>query len=125
MRVAYVEWPDGLSATGTAWGELKGSVTAAAPDILVTNELPFGPWIAEGSSFSEAEASLSIRAHEDGLQALTGLGVPAVISSRPARNGNRLANEAFVMESGAVRSLHRKQYFPNEPGWFESEWFAG
>jgi N-carbamoylputrescine amidase len=21
--------------------------------------------------------------------------------------------------------LHRKQYFPNEPGWFESEWYSG
>jgi N-carbamoylputrescine amidase len=21
--------------------------------------------------------------------------------------------------------LHRKQYFPNEPGWFEGEWYAG
>jgi N-carbamoylputrescine amidase len=40
-------------------------------------------------------------------------------------NGKRLANEAFVVENGAVRPLHRKQYFPNEPGWFESEWYAG
>ena len=40
-------------------------------------------------------------------------------------NGKRLANEAFVLESGAVRPLHRKQYFPNEPGWFESKWYSG
>jgi N-carbamoylputrescine amidase len=40
-------------------------------------------------------------------------------------NGKRLANEAFVLENGVVRPLHRKQYFPNEPGWFESEWYAG
>jgi N-carbamoylputrescine amidase len=53
------------------------------------------------------------------------LGVPAVVSSRPVRNGERLANEAFVLEKGCVRPLHRKQYFPNEPGWFEREWYAG
>jgi N-carbamoylputrescine amidase len=40
-------------------------------------------------------------------------------------NGKHLANEAFVLENGAARPLHRKQYFPNEPGWFESEWYAG
>jgi N-carbamoylputrescine amidase len=40
-------------------------------------------------------------------------------------NGNRLANEAFLLENGAARPLHRKQYFPNEPGWFENEWYAG
>jgi N-carbamoylputrescine amidase len=41
------------------------------------------------------------------------------------RNGARLANEAFALEDGRVRPLHRKQYFPSEPGWFESEWYAG
>jgi N-carbamoylputrescine amidase len=39
-------------------------------------------------------------------------------------NGKRLANEAFVLENGIVRPLHRKQYFPNEPGWFETAWYA-
>src|SRR5512132_3281375 len=125
MRIAFVEWPEGLSPEGAAWSDLDHSVAAAQPDILVTNELPFGPWIAEGATFSGAEADLSIRAHETGLKGLIDLGVRAVISSRPVRKGNRLANEAFVLEEGAVRSLHRKQYFPNEPGWFEGEWYAG
>jgi N-carbamoylputrescine amidase len=120
-----VEWPEGLSPAGAAWNELKRSVAAVHPDILVTNELPFGPWIAEGSTFSGAEANLSIRSHETGLKGLTDLGARAVISSRPVRKGSRLANEAFVLEDGAARPLHRKQYFPNEPGWFESEWYAG
>jgi len=125
MRIAFVEWPEGLSPAGATWSEIERSVAAAHPDILVTNELPFGPWIAEGAAFSEEEASLSVRSHEKGLEGLIGLGVPAIISSRPVRNGNRLANEAFVLENGAVRPLHRKQYFPNEPGWFESEWYSG
>jgi hypothetical protein len=107
------------------WGELKDSVTAARPDILVTNELPFGPWLADGAAFSEDEAHLSVRAHVKGLQGLIELDLPAVISSRPVWNGKRLTNEAFVLESGVVRSLHRKQYLPNEPGWFESGWYAG
>ena len=50
---------------------------------------------------------------------------PAIISSRSTWNANRLANEAFVLEKGVVRPLHRKQYFPNEAGWFETEWYAG
>jgi N-carbamoylputrescine amidase len=125
LRVGFVEWPEGFSTTHPQWSELKSSVTALHPDILVTNELPFGPWIAESGVFSEDEARLSIRAHEEGLQGLLDLSVPAVISSRPVRAGKRLANEAFVVENRAVRPLHRKQYFPNEPGWFESEWYIG
>ncbi len=125
LKVAYVEWPDALSTEDAQWHELKDSVTAARPDILVTNELPFGPWLAEGAVFSEDAAHLSLRMHENGLSRLADLNLPAVISSRPVWNGKRLANEAFVLENGAIRPLHRKQYFPNEPGWFESEWYSG
>jgi N-carbamoylputrescine amidase len=125
LRIAFVEWPDDLSTDDVRWSELKNSVTAARPDILVTNELPFGPWLAEGVHFSEDEAHLSIHAHVVGFEGMMDLGLPAIISSRPVWNGKRLANEAFVLENGVVRPLHRKQYFPNEPGWFESEWYAG
>ena len=98
------------------WNELRDSVSAARPDILVTNELPFGPWLAEGAVFSDDAAHLSLRAHDSGLQGLIDLNLPAVISSRPVWNGKRLANEAFVLEKGIVRPLHRKQYFP-ERAW--------
>ncbi len=125
LRIAFVEWPENFSTNGAAWEQVKQSVTAVRPDILVTNELPFGPWIAENPSFDKDRAALSIRAHEEGLQGLVSLDVPAIISSRPVWNGNRLANEAYVLERGEARPLHRKQYFPNEPGWFESEWYAG
>jgi N-carbamoylputrescine amidase len=75
--------------------------------------------------FSQDEANVSLRDHEKGLGGLIDLNLPAIISTRPVWNGKRLANEAFVLESGAVRPLHRKQYFPNEPGWFESKWYSG
>jgi N-carbamoylputrescine amidase len=125
LRIAFVEWSEALSTGDAQWGTLKDSVTAARPDLLVTNELPFGPWIAEGAAFSKEDAQLSLRAHEKGLEGLIDLALAAVISSRPVWNGKRLANEAFVLENGVVRPLHRKQYFPNEPGWFESAWYSG
>jgi N-carbamoylputrescine amidase len=125
LRIAFVEWPEGLSTGDDQWAALKDSVTAAHPDILITNELPFGAWLSDSEVFSEDEAHVSLRAHEKGLEGLSDLDLPAVISSRPVWNGTRLANEAFVLENGAVRPLHRKQYFPNEPGWFESQWYAG
>jgi N-carbamoylputrescine amidase len=125
LKIAFVEWPEELSTEDPWWVKLKESVTALRPDMLITNELPFGPWLAEGAVFSKDEAQLSFRAHAKGLIGLIDLALPAVISSRPVWNGKRLANEAFVLENGIARPLHRKQYFPNEPGWFESEWYAG
>ena len=56
-RVAFVEWPEDFSTTHPQWSKLKTSVTALHPDILITNELPFGPWIAESGVFSEDEAT--------------------------------------------------------------------
>ena len=125
MKIAFVEWPEGLSAGDKQWHKWKDLVTAAGPDILVTNELPFGPWLAEAAAFSKVDADHSIRAHQQGIEALIDLKLAAIISSRPVCKGNRLANEAFVLEKGMARPLHRKHYFPNEPGWFESEWYAG
>jgi len=125
LRIGFVEWPEGLTTDNAQWGEIKASVKAARPDLLVTNELPFGPWIAEKAVFAEDDARLSFRAHAKGLEGLIDLNVPAVISSRPVWNGSRLANEAFVLEKAGARTLHRKQYFPSEPGWHEREWYAG
>ena len=125
LRIAFVEWPETLSTDDVLWEGLKNSVTVARPDILITNELPFGPWVAEDAVFSEDEAHRSIHVHVVGFEAMMELGLPAIISSRPVWNGKRLANEACVLENGVVRPLHRKQYFPNESGWFESEWYAG
>ena len=125
LRIAFVEWPEALSTSDYQWGALKDSVTAASPDILLTNELPFGSWLSDTDVFSEDEANASLHAHEKGLEGLIDLNLPAIISTRPVWNGKRLANEAFVLENGAVRPLHRKQYFPNEAGWFESKWYSG
>lgn len=125
LRIGFVEWPEGLTGDDARWDGIEAGLAEAQPDILVTNELPFGRWLADREFFSREDADAIICAHDTGLARLASLGIPAVISSRPVWNGDRLANEAFVLERGAVRPLHRKQAFPNEPGWFESEWFAG
>lgn len=32
-------------------------------------------------------------------------------------------NEAFSIEGERIKILHRKQFFPNEAGWYEGIWF--
>ena len=80
-----MEWPEALSTGDMQWGELKDSITAALPDILITNELSFGPWLADSAAFSENEAHLSIRAHENGLDGLIDLDLPACPSPKYMR----------------------------------------
>jgi N-carbamoylputrescine amidase len=123
MRVAIVEWPEGLDPDGDSWLRIGGEIAAAAPDLLVTNELPFGRWIAAAKSFDIATAETSVAVHERGMVALARLGIP-VLSSRPVWENGRLANEAVAIEGGVVRGIHRKQYFPDEPGWHEANWYG-
>ena len=81
LRIAFVEWPEALSTDDRQWDELRDSVSTARPDFLITNELPFGSWIAEHAVFSEDEARASVRAHEKGLAGLIDLHLPAILSS--------------------------------------------
>lgn len=123
MRAAFVEWPDNLMPNTEAWSALAAEAASAAPEVLITNEMPFGPWLATSAHFDAGRARESVRLHEDGLEALRNLNVPILISSRPVIAGGRLANEAFVLDQGTYRFLHQKHFFPAEEGWFETEWF--
>lgn len=124
MRVAFVEWPEALEANSAEWDGIAEQVIGARPDILITNELPFGHWIAEQPDFDTERSQESIDAHARGLEALGKLGIPAILSSRPVRTEGLPANEAVAIENGIVRPLHRKHYFPEEPGWYEASWYA-
>lgn len=123
MKVACVEWPEGLLPDTAAFERVVADVAEAAPDVLVANEMPFGDWLADRAEFDLDLAAASVDAHERGLEALKRLGVPLVLSSRPVWAGERLANEAFALIGGEVIPLHRKCYFPAEAGWHEDAWF--
>lgn len=124
MRIGYVEWPVELEPTRAALAPLRVISEAARLDLLVANELPFGPWLAGSPGFSIEAAKHSVEAHARGLKLLAEWRVPAILTSRPVWRGDRLANQAVAIEQGRVRGLHAKQYFPSEAGWHEDAWFV-
>lgn len=123
VNIAFVQWPELLLPTGSTWDGIRRRIEAANADIVVTNEMPFGPWIAESPTFDARAARESVVLHEDALAALGALEAEAVISSRPVVAGDRLANEAFVLDASGYRWIHHKQYFPQEEGFYEESWF--
>ncbi|WP_238328015.1 carbon-nitrogen hydrolase family protein [Paraburkholderia mimosarum] len=123
-RIAYVQWPEGLLPHGDAWEQIRRAVSAANADLLVTNEMPFGTWLPEQPQYDAAAAQRWVELHEQALGELSRLDVGAVISSRPVSFGDRLANEAFVVEGDRYRPIHHKKFFPQEPGFFEESWFV-
>ena len=123
VTACAVEWPDGLVVGSEQWRTCAEAVSRLAPDILITNEMPFGTWLPKALPYDPAGAEAWADLHAQSLAALGDL-APAVISSRPVVHDGRLANEAFVLESGIYRVLHHKHLFPAEEGWQEDGWFA-
>ncbi len=123
MKISVCQLPDHLHTGDVAWKRLVRRIERDRPDIAVLNEMPFGPWVARERAFDDSLAKASIDAHESALTTLRGLPT-AVISSRPVRSNHKLSNEAFLMADGEYREVHHKHYFPQEPGFFESSWFA-
>jgi len=123
VRVSVCQLPDDLSLGHPAWADFVRRIERERADLAVLNEMPFGAWLAGAATFDERLATGAIDAHEHALQALRHLPI-ATIGSRPVRAARKLANEAFLMVDGEYRSLHHKQYFPQEDGFFEETWFA-
>ncbi len=123
MRVAIIQAPTNMLPGSNEWAELAREISHARPEVLITNEMPFGSWLAESNTFDREGAAQSIREGEAGIEVLRTLDIPVVLSSRPVSAGERLANEAFALVGGKYQRVHHKQYFPDEPGFFESDWF--
>ena len=125
MKINYVQWPATLEPDSPIFAQIAGQIRESRPDVLVTNEMPFGGWVWTVPRFDRAVAEHSVALHGEatGLAALRALGVPIVISSRPVWAGERVSNEAFALVDGAYVTLHHKHYFPEEAGWFEATWF--
>jgi len=123
MNIAICQLPDGLAHDSLPWTRFARRVERMQPDLILLNEMPFGPWVSRAAAFDDYLAAESIEAHAAALPSLRKLPC-AVIGSRPLRNRDRLANEGFLLADGQYRAVHHKQYFPQEAGFYESTWFA-
>ncbi|WP_029527900.1 carbon-nitrogen hydrolase family protein [Polaromonas glacialis] len=123
MRLAVCELPDGLELGSPTWLTFIERVGDLDPDLLVLNEMPLGDWIADRRGPNAAVAERFAKPYDELVKEL--LSLPwATFGSRPVQRGELLANEAFLVDEGHYRPVHHKQYFPQEAGWYEQDWFA-
>jgi N-carbamoylputrescine amidase len=123
MKIMCVEWPASLQPESAAFDLIAKQIAGDMPDMLVTNEMPFGDWAWSVPGFDREVAERNVQLHEAGLNVLRSLDVPIVMSSRPVWVGTHLVNEAFALAEGKYHRLHQKHYFPSQAGWYESSWF--
>lgn len=96
VRIAACETPAELLPGSKDWKSLAQRVRNAHADILLLNEMPFGPWIAAGEKRDPVRLRHSCRFHEQGLILFPELGVPVVLGTFPVERDGHFVNEAFV-----------------------------
>lgn len=124
MKIVFMEGNEGLIPYDVKWRELADSIKLHNADVLITNEMPFGNWLACDKQFDSTKALKSITLHNEGLHALSSLEIDTVLSSQPLFDDEKLVNEAFVLDHKGYRRAHHKHYFPQEPSFFEATWFG-
>jgi N-carbamoylputrescine amidase len=124
LKLTVCEAPAELSVDSAVWKSFATSARQLQSDVFLLNEMPFGSWIAKGATPDREVLTASQRAHQTGLKGLSDLGARVVIGTSPTLEGSRSVNQGFVWErEGRVRPVHTKQFFPDEPGYFEARWF--
>jgi len=124
MKVSYIQSPHYMTHDSLQWQALKQAILMHKPDVLVTNEIPFGKWLPCNPIYSKKDAQQWIKDSDDGLTQLQQLDIALILSSRAIQATHRLANEAFVLEHGHYHFAHQKHYFPEESGFYETAWFT-
>jgi N-carbamoylputrescine amidase len=118
-----MEAPTGLKPESTIWDGIQEIINQASPDLLITNEMPFGEWCPARNAFDQSLANDWVEQHEQGLTALKALGAGKILSSRPVWGSSRLCNEAFLLTPDTYMAVHHKHFFPEEEGFYEATWF--
>ncbi len=124
MKVAICESSPDMVVGEESWQQLVSDMQAAKPDLLLLNEMPFGKWV---SALPEQDRDMLVtlhRQHDDGVSRLSEFDTAAILGTRATFEREKSVNEAFVWTSGgAVQRVHTKQFFPNEPEFYEARWF--
>ncbi len=124
MRLAVCEASPHMIHGDEGWNQLAHLCGKERPDLLLLNEMPFGGWIAADPEPNREQLLTSHNLHDYGLDHLGEFSVPIVLGSRPTFEDTRSVNQAFVWRRDCdLEAVHTKQFFPNEPGYYESRWF--
>lgn len=124
LRATVCQLPEDPSRFDAAWKALASHTKRERSELVVLPEVPAAPWFAYPSRFDAALWKNALAAHDSLIARMGDLGAEAVLASRPVSAGARRLNQAFLWTPKAgYQRIRDKAVFPNEPGWYEAEWF--
>ncbi len=124
MKTTVCELPNELDAFDDAWRGLCEHTNDLKSEFVLLPEMPFCAWLADSDKVDPKRWDAAVEAHRKWVKRLPELGAEVVVGSQPAVVGGVRQNLGFVWDAkGGLTDAHAKVYLPNEPGFFEAEWF--
>lgn len=125
MKVTVCEINPGEDGLDADLKELKVHIAEEQSDFLLLPEMCFSDWLAADEEPNEQRWADAVESHQNYINNLASLNVKTIVSTRPHTkpSGSR-RNQAYIWSSdaGAV-PFHEKYYLPNEPGYWEHNWY--
>lgn len=125
MKVTVCELNPGDDARDDELKRLADHIAAENSDFLLLPEMAFSNWLAADETRDEELWNAAIESHATYIENLSSLGAKAILSTRPITNASGSPrNQAFVWTpEGGASGFHEKVFLPNEPGYWEHNWY--
>ena len=105
-------------------GRLQSHVAAQGSDLVLLPEMCFAPWFCTAPERDDAIWHAAVSAHERWLARLPELGAEIVVGTAPRDIGGKRLNCAYLWtKDEPLRWIHQKTYLPNDPGYWEANWY--
>jgi len=126
MRVTICQLPNDRDAFARAWSALVEHVQTASSELVVLPEMPFSTWLAAAKDVAQDRWNAAVRAHDEAIDThLPALAPATVVASRPVVDAGVNLNRGFIWtRDGGVVDAHDKYYLPDEPGFYETDWYS-
>jgi N-carbamoylputrescine amidase len=93
-------------------------------DLVLLPEMPACPWFGYQANFDISLWRQALETHDQLVRELAALAPASVLATRPVEHEQKRLNQAFVWNQAiGYQPIHHKTYFPDEPGFFEAQWF--
>ncbi len=124
MRVTVCELRNGRNDLAVDWDGLVSHCRRHRSELVVLPEMPFSPWLAATEHPDPTAWMSAVVEHESWRKVLVDLVPATVLSTQPIREDGKHFNEGFHWSAvGGYQPVHRKYYLPNEPGFWEANWY--
>jgi N-carbamoylputrescine amidase len=125
VRVTVCELPHQRERLAAAWAALCEHTARHRSELVLLPEFAFVEPVWESESFEAARWDAAVAACGEWLHRLPELQATYVVGARPVTVADQPFNEGFLWSSGGtVVPLRRKYFLPDEPGGWETRWFA-